>query len=69
MSEIMDRSAEIKAILQKACDRDWKDETLYQTAVIAANAIFWRGIRIKELEAKLDGRSIISNSTLSTKEK
>jgi hypothetical protein len=44
----MDRSEEVKAILQKACDRDWKDETLYQTAIIAANAIYWRG---KEIEA------------------
>lgn len=43
----------IKGVLQTACDRDWKDETLYQTAVIAANAIYWRDRKITELEARL----------------
>ena len=47
----MDRSEEVKAILQKACDRDWSDETLYQTAVIAANAIYWRDREIERLKA------------------
>jgi hypothetical protein len=48
----MDREPEIKAILQKACDRDWKDETLYQTAVIASNAIYWRDREIELLKKR-----------------
>lgn len=52
----MDRSEEVKAILQKACDRDWKDETLYQTAIIAANAIYWRDREIANLKAQLAPR-------------
>jgi hypothetical protein len=44
---------EIKKILQDACDRDWEDETLYQTAVIAANGLYWRGKNIAELKARL----------------
>ena len=48
----MDREPEIKAILQKACDRDWKDETLYQTAVIASNAIYWRDREIEILRKR-----------------
>ena len=48
----MDREPEIKAILQKACDRDWKDETLYQTAVIASNAIYWRDREIEGLRKR-----------------
>ena len=43
---------EIKVILQKACDRDWKDETLYQTAVIASNAIYWRDREIELLKKR-----------------
>jgi hypothetical protein len=46
---------EIKRILQRACDRDWKDETLYQTAIIAANAIYWRD---REIEALKEGRKV-----------
>ena len=41
---------QVKEILQKACDRDWKDETLYQTAVIASNAIYWRDREIASLK-------------------
>jgi hypothetical protein len=49
----MDIAEEVKAILQKACDRDWKEETLYQTANIAANAIYWRGREIESLKVQL----------------
>jgi hypothetical protein len=41
------RVAGITAILKKACDRDWKDETPEQVAQIAANAIYWRGEKTK----------------------
>ena len=44
---------EVKTILQKACDRDWKDETLYQTANIASNAIYWRNREIEKLKARI----------------
>jgi hypothetical protein len=44
---------EVKRILQQACDRDWEDETLYQTAVIASNAIYWRDREIENLRKDL----------------
>jgi len=43
----------IKGVLQKALDRDWKNETLFQTAVISANAIHWRNDLIEELREKI----------------
>lgn len=45
---------EVKRILQRACDRTWKDETLYQTAVIASNAIYWRDREIENLRRQLE---------------
>lgn len=36
-------------VLKKACDRDWKDETLHQAAVIASNAIYWRESQVSVL--------------------
>lgn len=40
-------------MLQNACDRDWKDETFWQTVNIAANAIYWRGQRAEKAEREL----------------
>lgn len=40
---------EIKQILQDACDRDWEDESLFATASIAANGLYWRGKEIEKL--------------------
>ena len=45
---------EIKQILQDACDRDWEDESLYATASIAANGLYWRGKEIERLKAELN---------------
>lgn len=44
---------EVKTILQKACDRSWADETLYQTANIVSNAIYWRNKEIERLKARV----------------
>ena len=44
---------EIKQILQDACDRDWEDESLFATASIAANGLYWRGKEIERLRAML----------------
>lgn len=58
--------AEIKAILQKECDRDWKDDTLYQTAVIAANALYWRTIQIAELKEVIAAHERLSSVATNT---
>ena len=50
-SETKVSADEVKAILQSACDRDWKDESLYQTAMIVCNAIYWRDREIERLKA------------------
>ena len=44
---------EVKTILQKACDRSWEDETLYQTANIVSNAIYWRDREIATLKGRI----------------
>ena len=54
LAKIMRLTADLdaaKTILQGACDRDWKDESLYQTAMIVCNAIYWRDREIERLKA------------------
>jgi hypothetical protein len=54
--QLVEKQAEIsraKETLQKACDRDWKDETLEVTAIIASNAIYWRDENVKKLQAEI----------------
>jgi hypothetical protein len=41
-----------KKVLQEVLDRDWSNETLLQTATVAANGIHRRDEQIKELEMK-----------------
>jgi hypothetical protein len=42
-----------KMTLQAVLDRDWNNETLRQTANIAANAIYWRDEQIKDLKRRI----------------
>lgn len=55
---------EIKQILQDACDRDWEDESLFATASIAANGLYWRGKEIERQRKQIQALREALNSAV-----
>ena len=53
LEDILNDLQEMKEILQGVCDRTWTNENLYQTVVIAANALYARNEEIRRLKAEL----------------
>ena len=53
LEDIINDLQEMKEILQGVCDRTWTNENLYQTVVIAANALYARNEEIRRLKAEL----------------
>lgn len=41
-------------VVKACCDREWADETPYQAAVIASNAMHWRNEEIRRLRRFID---------------
>lgn len=50
-SSQQEEMATITQVLRGALDRDWQDETPTQIAIIAANGIYWRDRKLKDVEA------------------
>jgi hypothetical protein len=45
---------EMVAVLKKAADREWKDETPLQVATIVANGLYWRAPDYEEVKQRAE---------------